>query len=1567
MKANYLLRYTKVFVTSLMVFLWATVSLKAQCPTITDSAPPPICNGAGYTLSDLSSDYATDNGNGIVWYTGATGGSGLDPNQLVQQGVYYVDDNSGACGTRESITISFQVNPVPPGGSLDKFYCSNENATIQDYIDDALASYIPLGGSATVYYDFALTNQANLTDAVANGIINYYIIFDNTLCTSQIKLGKTIESISPADPTPPSLQEFCSDSNPTIGDLNPGTTATFIWYNNVDGFGNPVPPALSSSNSLVNGSTYYVQIDEPLCDSNAIPVAVNINDPFDPGTPGSLEYCNDNLPTSDFDLFDELGSPKDTNGIWSNDASLTTTNGNLGTVNISTLTTPGIYTFTYTVPANGACPENSANVTITINETFTSGTATSPATYCEQDLPTAFDLSTLLDNEDPGGQWTQGTSSTDPVVGSPIDLTGFASGTYNFTYTQNILPNPCPEESTTVQIIVFPTPETGTPTTAVFCENDLVANSPLDLFGQLTGEDTGGTWADDDTTGALTGSDVTITLLTIGSYNFTYSITDTNGCTNSSTVVVTIEDAPESGNALVPFEVCEESLGANSPFDLFSLLDGTQDTNGTWYIGPDTSGTVTTSSTDISALTDGTYDYTYSVPDIGTCSDVDVTVQIIVFPTPETGTPTTAVFCENDLVANSPLDLFGELTGEDTGGTWADDDTTGALTGSDVTITLLNIGSYNFTYSITDTNGCTNSSTVVVTIEDAPESGNAFVPFEVCEESLGANSPFDLFSLLDGTQDTNGTWYIGPDTSGTVTTSSTDISALTDGTYDYTYSVPDIGTCSDVDVTVQIIVFPTPETGTPTTAVFCENDLVANSPLDLFGQLTGEDTGGTWADDDTTGALTGSDVTITLLTIGSYNFTYSITDTNGCTNSSTVVVTIEDAPESGTANPPVEFCLADITTSQTYNLFDLLSDEDQTGTWNDDDTTGALIGNTVALDGLPQGTYNFTFDVDAIGACDDVDVTVTIIINDTPAPTAATPQEFCDTATISDLIVTGNSIQWYDDATGGTALAGTTALVNGETYYATQIDVTTGCESSIRTEVIATIYVSPNAGSPNNIPIAACNDNSSVDLDTGLDGTQDAGGVWQDTDATGALTGNIFDATGFVAGTYQFTYYVTASAPCVDDSTLITVTIDEPLNAGTDNTLDVCSSSGTTDLVTLLGGADIGGIWSPTLDSGTGVFDPLIDAQGTYTYTLTNACGTDSSDVIVSVTQAPNAGTDDSVLICVIDGVTDLFPLLGTSAQSGGIWSPALPSGTGEFNPNSDAPGVYTYTVAAVSPCATDSSASITVTVDDSTAPVVVNSNPEFCAVDNPTVSDLDNALTLSGIVTWYEDAGLTIVANSSDSLIDSEDYYATQTNSSGCESSTNVQVTATVNDTPTATLITSNQELCINDSPTISELTSNINYDASMYSVVWYDAEDGGGTVISESTTLSNGASYYAVLFDLATGCESSVRLEVTPDLTSCGKLAIPDGFSPNGDGVNDTFDMDNLSIIHPNFEIEIYNRNGNMVYKGNANTPRFDGKSNQSGTIDNGDLPVGVYFYVFSYNDGENKTEQGRLYLSR
>lgn len=1212
MNAKPLLRNLLNIVSFILLLFWTTTYVSAQCPTITNSNPPPICDASGLTFGDLDA-FATDGGDGIVWYNSATGGTSYFDTELVAEGTYYADNNSENCISRPSLTVSFSVRPS--NQNLDRLYCSNENATIQTYINDVLQPFIPSGGSVEVYNDSELSDEANTTDTIMVGAFSYYIVFiDNVGCESQIEVGNVGLFNSPPDPTPASPQLLCSASSPTIGNLDPGTTASFSWYVDLDIFGNPVQPALSPSTPLVNGNTYYVQVDDFFCDSNPIPVTVNIDIPVDPGTPTSLEYCEDSIPTSDFDLFTLLGGTPDTSGTWTGPT--TTSNGHIGTVNISALTAPSTNVYTYTVPSNGICPDGVSAVTITLFEILNSGIPSSanPASYCEADLPSAFDLFSLLDNEDPNGLWTQGTSSTDPPVASPFNLVGLTPGTYSFTYTQNMLPSPCVEESTTVQVTVLQDPNAGNAINQVFCENDIVANSP---------------------------------------------------------------------------------------FDLFNALDGSQDNN---------SGTWTDSS--------------------------------------------------NNTISNT-----------------------------------LNITGFT----------------------------------------------------------------------------------------------------------------------------------VAGSP---------------------------------------YTFNYTI-DNGTCTDTEPITITIEPAPESGTPNAPLEFCASELTAGQTVDLFDLLEGEDQTGIWNDDNGSSALTGNTLTVDGLGDGTYNFTFDIDAVGSCDDVLVTVTVIINDPPPPTASPTQSFCDAGTVGDITVNGTNIQWYEQATGGTPISGTIDLTDGGMYYATQTDPTTGCESSIRTLVSASVNQTPVAGNVGS-PVTECNNNNSIDLFSTLDGTQDSGGVWQDTDGTGAVSGNSLDGTILSAGTYNFTYFIAATAPCVDASVNVSITIEESLNPGTPASINICEDSGTTDLFPLLGGADTGGTWSPALTSGTGVFDPTVDASGTYTYTLSNVCGDVSSNVAVSVTQVANAGSDNSVTVCVADGPTDLFGFLG-GAQTGGTWSPALASGTGVFDPLVDIAGDYTYTIAPTAPCTSGASATITATIGDSPPPTVVNPNPSYCLVDNPTVADLDMNLTATGMITWYTDATLTITLNPADNLIDGEDYFARQTGTSGCPSSVSVQVDVSINDTATPSLSDPSETYCINDGPTINDLNLNIvEYDASSNNIVWYDALT-GGNVVNDPDLLSNNTTYYAALVDPITGCESSIRLEVIPDLSDCGELVIPDGFSPNGDGTNDTFDVDNLDVLFPDFVMEIYNRYGNLVYKGNASTARFDGKSNQSGTFGQGDLPVGVYFYVFNFNDGVKKPIQGRLYLSR
>lgn len=1549
-------KHVRIILISLFVIFGTSLKAFSQCPVIINPNPV-ICDASGLTILDLDA-YATDMGDGISWWDAPSGGFQFINTEFLIEGTYYADDDSGSCTLRPAVVIDFVVDNT--GQNLDGIFCDNENATVQTYIDEVLIPIVSPGGTVLVYTDLLLTTLANPATLLV-GATNYFIVFvDAGSCEGQLEFGSSAVFAAPSAPTPPPVQQFCSSNAPTVGDLNPGTSALVSWYLNIDINGDPIPPPLDSSTPLIDGTTYYVQADDLFCPSDVAAVLVQIDLPVDAGVSAELQYCEDAIPTTDFDLFDELGGTPTTTGTWT--GPLPTSNGHLGTVNISTLT-PGAYVFVYNVPSAGVCPNGTSTVTIIIHEILSPGTALSPITFCENDLPSIFDLFSLLTNEDLGGVWTDGNGN---VVTNPIDLTGFPPGTYEYTYTQNGGLNPCPDSATTVQIIIFPNPNPGLALNVQFCENDLDINSPFDLFDALDGsqDNNDGVWT--DSSGSVVTNPIDITDFTVAGSPYTFTYTLSNGtCEDSVIVTITVLDAPNSGIALTPIEFCEDDVAENSPFDLFDLLDGSQDLNGTWHVGLDSTGPVATNPVDLTILGTGVFYYTYSVPAIGTCTDMDVTVEITINPLPNTGIAINATFCENDLAANSPFDLFDALDGSQDNnlGVWTDVNGNVVTNPIDITGFTIDGSPYIFTYTIDDT-VCDASVVVNITVVPSPDSGVALPPIEFCEDDVPANSPFDLFNLLDGSQDMNGTWYIGLDTTGQVATNPVDLTILGTGVFYYTYSVPPIGTCTDVDVTVQITINALPNTGTATPFIVCMDDLAENSPLDLFGQLTGNDPDGTWTDDDATGALTDSNVDLTLLTVGTYNFSYSITSPEGCTNTSTVVITVEEAANAGTVTNPT-YCLIDVAANPTLDLFTQLTGNDPGGVWTDDDATGALTGSIVDITLLGVGSFSFTYTVTGIGTCADDSVTVIITINDTSAPTAPLIQDFCDAATIDDLIATGTGILWYADLTSTTPLPGNTPLIDGENYFATQTNTDTGCESSERIEVIVNIYESPNSGSATS-PLAVCTNNTTVDLNTGLDGSQDPTGVWQDTDGTGALSGNIFDASQVAPGTYNFTYLVVGTPPCGDASTIVTVIVEVPVSAGNNATLDICSDNDPVDLFLLLGNADIGGTWSPTLVSGSSIFDPLLDNAGVYTYSIANACSDESSTVVITITAEANAGSDSSISICVVDGSLDLFTILGGSPDANGTWSPALSSNTGVFDPAIDSSGVYTYTVNATAPCIGNASSEVTVTVNDSPEPNVVMDAISFCLSEEPTVADL-NTTVIGNVITWYDEIDSTTPLALNTVLINGENYFATQTSTNNCESSQRVEVTVTINDSPTPTLDTDGAVFCINDDPTLETLSVNIlESNNEEFIIIWYASND-GQEQLSNNTILVNATTYYAVLLNITSGCESSVPLPVTVDLSGCIGITIPDGFSPNGDLINDTFDIDNLNFLYPNFDMEIYNRYGNLVHTGNANTPKFDGTSNQSRLVSNGNLPVGVYFYILSLNDGTTDPIQGRLYLSR
>lgn len=114
----------------------------------------------------------------------------------------------------------------------------------------------------------------------------------------------------------------------------------------------------------------------------------------------------------------------------------------------------------------------------------------------------------------------------------------------------------------------------------------------------------------------------------------------------------------------------------------------------------------------------------------------------------------------------------------------------------------------------------------------------------------------------------------------------------------------------------------------------------------------------------------------------------------------------------------------------------------------------------------------------------------------------------------------------------------------------------------------------------------------------------------------------------------------------------------------------------------------------------------------------------------------------------------------------------------------------------------------------------------------------------------------------------------------------------------------------------------------------------------------------YYVTVLDVGSGgCSDKDSIKI--EFISCELNAIiPNIFTPNDDGVNDLLTVSGLCIRNE-YELVIYNRWGNEIYKTNLRNNGWDGRST-SGEI----APDGIYYYLIKVDD---KSYKGYVRLAR
>lgn len=187
-----------------------------------------------------------------------------------------------------------------------------------------------------------------------------------------------------------------------------------------------------------------------------------------------------------------------------------------------------------------------------------------------------------------------------------------------------------------------------------------------------------------------------------------------------------------------------------------------------------------------------------------------------------------------------------------------------------------------------------------------------------------------------------------------------------------------------------------------------------------------------------------------------------------------------------------------------------------------------------------------------------------------------------------------------------------------------------------------------------------------------------------------------------------------------------------------------------------------------------------------------------------------------------------------------------------------------------------------------------------------------------------------------------------------------NYVVTLTVQSTEGCTSVPATQPITIYKQPVVDAgrnilvpantpvlLMATIN-DVSAFHYLWtpsiYLDDD---TLLRPTSTPAFNTTYTIMAYGGGGNCVAYDTVKVTALQT----LHIANAFSPNGDGINDVWEIPYLSD-YPESKVEIFNRNGQLVFHSVGYARTWDGKMNGK------PLPVGTYYYIIEpKNNGYSK----------
>ncbi|HIE16415.1 MAG TPA: gliding motility-associated C-terminal domain-containing protein, partial [Bacteroidales bacterium] len=548
-------------------------------------------------------------------------------------------------------------------------------------------------------------------------------------------------------------------------------------------------------------------------------------------------------------------------------------------------------------------------------------------------------------------------------------------------------------------------------------------------------------------------------------------------------------------------------------------------------------------------------------------------------------------------------------------------------------------------------------------------------------------------------------------------------------------------------------------------------------------------------------------------------------------------------------------------------------------------------GDTLqTIDVYTTGTYSVTVSLGTCTASDEIKITEHIL-----NISVGTQDTICQGSSASLFATGGTAFQW---STGDTSANISVTPLATTTYYVTVADSMCSQTDSV------IIYV-------NTLPIADAGSNQIICVSDSATLTATGGDtyLWSTGDTVSTI-----DVQPLTTTTYIVT--VTDVGGCFATDS-VTITVINGINISISGDVNIClgentelTASGASNYLWSTGQVDSSVIVAPVSDS---VFTVIGNIGSCY----------DTLSVTVFVHPLPVVYVSQDTVICSGDTVT-----ITASGGDNYIWSNGVNNASQQVTPNTTT--TFYVTVSNAFGCSDTGSVTLT----------VLQTPIADAGGDQTICYGTVVQLSASGGTTYLWEANTSLsdvnISNPMASPMETTTYYVTVSNGNCFDTDSTV---ITVQPLPQ---INAGQDTTIYQGEAIQLLATG-NVTNFLWSPAAYLSQtDISNPVASPQTTIT-----YTVTGIDVYGCQSSDNITITVTEKPEYELVIYNTFTPNGDGVNDTWYIENIDK-YPDNLVQVYNRNGHIVYEKLGYLNEWDGK------FYGNDLPAATYYYIINLNDG-------------